>query len=243
MDPKTWSGSLPNQWGTAPMVRVGRSRWFNLLWLVPLGLAFLVVGVAAAQALRELPSVQAFVEQYPGTIPPPNDQEGIPAWVGWQHFLNLFLMTFIIRSAVQILADHHRLYWTRHSTPGREWFRFQKEVPADPLWTAKQDSVNVPGWIGIPGLRHSIGLARWWHLAHPIEHMRHHLTMLAYDMNGAPLSYGHGAPLRLRNESEHGFKQVKWIGGIEFIRHFSEIGGGRGGYNQDHEFFGYRHAI
>ena len=68
MDPKTWSGSLPNQWGTAPMVRVGRSRWFNLLWLVPLGLAFLVVGVAAAQALRELPSVQAFVEQYPGTI-------------------------------------------------------------------------------------------------------------------------------------------------------------------------------
>jgi thiosulfate reductase cytochrome b subunit len=24
--------------------------------------------------------------------------------------------------------------------------------------------VNVPGWIGIPGLRHSIGLARWRHL-------------------------------------------------------------------------------
>ena len=42
--------------------------------------------------------------------------------------------------------------------------------------------------------------------AHPIEHMRHHLTMLAYDMNGELLSYGHGAPLRLRNESEHGFK-------------------------------------
>jgi DMSO/TMAO reductase YedYZ molybdopterin-dependent catalytic subunit len=79
--------------------------------------------------------------------------------------------------------------------------------------------------------------------AHPIEHMRHHLTMLAYDMNGEPLSYGHGAPLRLRNESEHGFKQVKWLGGIEFVRHFSELGGGRGGYNQDHEFFGYRHAI
>jgi DMSO/TMAO reductase YedYZ molybdopterin-dependent catalytic subunit len=58
--------------------------------------------------------------------------------------------------------------------------------------------------------------------AHPIEHMRHHLTMLAYDMNGEPLSYGHGAPLRLRNESEHGFKQVRWLGGIEFVRHFSE---------------------
>jgi len=36
---------------------------------------------------------------------------------------------------------------------------------------------------------------------------------------------------------------VKWLGGIEFVRHFSELGGGRGGYNQDHEFFGYCHAI
>jgi methionine sulfoxide reductase catalytic subunit len=79
--------------------------------------------------------------------------------------------------------------------------------------------------------------------AHPIEHMSHHLTMLAYDMNGKPLDYGHGAPLRLRNESEHGFKQVKWLGGIEFVRHFSQLGVGRGGYNQDHEFFGYRHAL
>jgi DMSO/TMAO reductase YedYZ molybdopterin-dependent catalytic subunit len=37
--------------------------------------------------------------------------------------------------------------------------------------------------------------------AHPIERMSYHLTMLAYDMNWAPLSFGHGAPLRLRNET------------------------------------------
>ena len=79
--------------------------------------------------------------------------------------------------------------------------------------------------------------------AHPIEHMSHHLTMLAYDMNDQPLPFGHGAPLRLRNEIELGFKQVKWIKGIEFVAHFSEIGGGYGGYNQDHEFFGYRQSI
>ncbi|MCW2559310.1 MAG: oxidoreductase, molybdopterin-binding [Mycobacterium sp.] len=36
--------------------------------------------------------------------------------------------------------------------------------------------------------------------AHPIEQMSNHLTMLAYDMNDKPLSFGHGAPLRLRNE-------------------------------------------
>jgi DMSO/TMAO reductase YedYZ molybdopterin-dependent catalytic subunit len=79
--------------------------------------------------------------------------------------------------------------------------------------------------------------------AHPIEHMTHHLTMLAYDMNDAPLSFGHGAPLRLRNEVELGFKQVKWIKGIEFVAHYSEIGSGFGGYSQDHEFFGYRQSI
>lgn len=79
--------------------------------------------------------------------------------------------------------------------------------------------------------------------AHPIAQMRYHLTMLAYDMTGEPLSYGHGAPLRLRNEIQHGFKQVKWIAGIEFVASFSEVAGGHGGYNADHEFFGYIQTI
>jgi hypothetical protein len=89
---------------------------------------------------------------------------GLPIWVGVQHFFNLFLLIFIIRSGVQILSDHPRLYWTRHSTPGKDWFRIQKPVPADPLWTAKQDSISLRGQVGLPGIRHSIGLARWWHL-------------------------------------------------------------------------------
>lgn len=73
--------------------------------------------------------------------------------------------------------------------------------------------------------------------------IRARLTMLAYDMNDEPLPFGHGAPLRLRNEIELGFKQVKWIKGVEFVAHFSEVGSGYGGYNQDHEFFGYRQSI
>ena len=85
-------------------------------------------------------------------------------WVGVQHFFNLFLLIFIIRSGLQILSDHPRLYWTRHSTPGKDWFRIQKPVPKDPLWTAKQDSISLPRQVGLPGIRHSIGLARWWHL-------------------------------------------------------------------------------
>ncbi|MGI8661926.1 MAG: molybdopterin-dependent oxidoreductase [Acidimicrobiales bacterium] len=558
--PATWAGSIPQVTGIAPRVRIGRRRWFNLLWLLPIGFVALIAAVAVAQGLRDIPSVQRFIAAHPGTVRPAaaDAPTGFPAWLRWQHFFNLFLLIFIIRSGIQILSDHPRLYWTRHSTPGRDWFRIQKPVPADPLWTAKQDSISLPGQVGLPGLRHSIGLARWWHLstdalwllngvvfyillfstsqwhrlvpttwevfpnalsaliqylslswptetgwtaynglqliayfitvfvaaplalltglgmspalstrfkrisrtfsiqtarslhflvlvwflvfiamhvtfvfttgalvnlnhiyaghddhswagfallaasmvivvigwvaatpftiahprvvqrvgqaivgplqhlfehvdpkpgqytdadispyfwhngqypdsdeykalfdtnfanyrlrihglvdnpveldlaqlhalphheqitqhfciqgwsgiakwggvsmsaimklvrplpdakwvvfyslgdgadkgtyydAHPIEHMTHHLTMLAYDMNDEPLTFGHGAPLRLRNENELGFKQVKWIKGIEFVAHYSEVSSGFGGYNQDHEFFGYRQSI
>lgn len=40
-----------------------------------------------------------------------------------------------------------------------------------------------------------------------------------------------------------GFKQVKWLAGIEFVENFAEVGSGYGGYNADHEFFGYRQSI
>ena len=62
-------------------------------------------------------------------------------------------------------------------------------------------------------------------------------------MNGKPLPPDHGAPPRLRNETQLGFKQVKWIKGLEFVADFADIGGGHGGYHQDHEFFGYRQSI
>jgi sulfoxide reductase catalytic subunit YedY len=561
IDPVVWASAVaPVQSGIAPRVRIGRERWFNLLWLLPIGFVVLISAIAAAKGLRTTDSVQRFISDHPGTIVhgDAGSHAGFPVWVDLQHFLNMFLMIFIIRSGVQILSDHPRLYWTRHSTPGKDWFRIQKPVPADPLWTAKADSISLPEQVGLPGLRHSIGLARWWHLgtatlwlanglvfylllfatgrwerlvptswdvfpnalsvliqyasldwplehgwvaynslqliayfitvfiaaplaliaglgmspalstrvkavsrllsiqtarslhflvlvwflvfiaghvffvfttdflrnlnhiyagqdandwiafwlfaasmvvaivawvaatpftlrhprvvqrvgyalvgpaqrlfehvdatpgeytekdispyfwhngqypdsaeykaleaggfadyrlsvhglvenpvelgldelralpnheqitqhfciqgwsgvakwggvsmqtvldlvqptdeakwvvfyslgegpggglyydAHPIEQMGNHLTMLAYDMNGEPLSFGHGAPLRLRNEVQLGFKQVKWIAGIDFVAHFSEVGSGYGGYNEDHEFFGYRQSI
>jgi hypothetical protein len=65
-----------------------------------------------------------------------------------QHFLNLFFMAFIIRAGIQVFADHPRLCWKRDCTPGTEWFRFQKAVPPGRIWTAKDDSVTLPGWLG-----------------------------------------------------------------------------------------------
>ncbi len=138
VDPETWAGSLPAAHGIAPRVRVGRSRWFNLLWLLPVGWGVLLIAVAAAQGLRNMPAGQRFMARYPGTLTSPGTHPGLPWWVDVQHFLNALFMIFIIRAGLQILADHARLYWTRHCTPGRDWFRFQKPVPANqPLWTAK----------------------------------------------------------------------------------------------------------
>ena len=67
--------------------------------------------MAAAKGLRNMPSVERFIVRYPGTIETTGAKAspGLPIWVGVQHFFNLFLMIFIIRSGVQILSDHPRL--------------------------------------------------------------------------------------------------------------------------------------
>lgn len=152
VDVATWAGSVPEATGVSPRVRLG-SKWLNLLWLLPLGFVVLLIAVAVAKGLREMPAVAEFIARHPGaaTNDPP-DVVGIPVWSRWQHFFNLFLMIFILRSGLQILSDHPRLYWTQHCTPGRDWFRVQKPVPPDPLWTAKQDSISLPRQVGLPGL-------------------------------------------------------------------------------------------
>ena len=78
---------------------------------------------------------------------------------------------------------------------------------------------------------------------HRIESMSHPQTILAYEMNGDLLTESHGAPLRLRDELELGFKQVKWVQAILFVDSFAGIGSGQGGFNEDYEFYGWRDPI
>jgi DMSO/TMAO reductase YedYZ molybdopterin-dependent catalytic subunit len=61
----------------------------------------------------------------------------------------------------------------------------------------------------------------------------HPQTMLAHTMNDAPLSVGHGAPLRLRVERQLGYKQAKYIMRIEATASLSGIGLGKGGFWED----------
>jgi thiosulfate reductase cytochrome b subunit len=73
--------------------------------------------------------------------------------------------------------------------------------------------------------------------SHPIENMRHPQALLAYEMNDQPLNDVHGAPLRLRAETQLGFKMVKWIESIEFAADVKHVYKGEGGYAEDNEFF------
>jgi sulfoxide reductase catalytic subunit YedY len=62
-------------------------------------------------------------------------------------------------------------------------------------------------------------------------------TILAYEMNGEPIPIAHGAPLRLRVETQLGFMMVKYIKRIDFISDYKNIGQGQGGWREDHQFY------
>ncbi|MGC0269526.1 cytochrome b/b6 domain-containing protein [Glutamicibacter soli] len=100
-------GALAKLWATA--------RGKTLLLAVGL-LVLLGAAVLAARWLVSLDSVQSFLARYPGeTHLPEGAPVGLPAWMGWQHFFNIFLMVLIIRSGWQV--------------------RTQRRPPAS--WTAK----------------------------------------------------------------------------------------------------------
>jgi methionine sulfoxide reductase catalytic subunit len=76
IDPENWAGRLPASAGIPPRVRIGRKRWLNLLWLLPVGFLLILIAVAVAQGLRDMPVVQRFIARYPGTLATSTAQGG-----------------------------------------------------------------------------------------------------------------------------------------------------------------------
>lgn len=78
---------------------------------------------------------------------------------------------------------------------------------------------------GVPGARYyeSVDLVDAFHPQ----------TILAHALNGAPLSVGHGAPLRLRVERQLGYKHAKYLMRIEAVTTLAGIGRGKGGFWED----------
>lgn len=130
--------------------------------LVILGIIILVpIGAAWLQYLLVgLPEVTAFIIT-PATSA---DPIGFPAWLNLSHWVNFFFLILIIRSGLSILVDHPRLYWNNGCTPGTDWIRFTPlKKPKDKSWTAKEDARYISPVLGLPGYRHTIGIARAWH--------------------------------------------------------------------------------
>jgi len=76
------------------------------------------------------------------------------------------------------------------------------------------------------------GTGRYYE-SHDLINSFHPQTILAYDMNGAPLTVPHGAPLRLRVERQLGYKMAKYVMKIEAVESFESYGRGRGGFWPD----------
>ncbi|WP_284981602.1 cytochrome b/b6 domain-containing protein [Arthrobacter sp. efr-133-TYG-118] len=104
-------------------------------------LALVVLG---AQWLRALPSVQAWLVEYSGHSElPDNTPTGVPAWLGWQHFLNAFFIVLIIRSGWMVrTANRPEAYWIRtntgmirtKNTPKRMSLDLWLHLSLDALW-------------------------------------------------------------------------------------------------------------
>ena len=91
------------------------------------------------------------------------DAFGFFHWVGISHFVNLLFVGFLIRSGLQILSAHPKLYWNDHCRPGSEWLKLsRKEMPSDKLWTATDEEDPFSSWVALPGGR-NLGMGRLWH--------------------------------------------------------------------------------
>ncbi len=79
--------------------------------------------------------------------------------------------------------------------------------------------------------------------SHDLAQLRQPNSILAYEMNDEPLPLQYGAPLRLRNENQLGFKQIKWIESVEITDDYRGLYKGQGGFREDNEFVGRRAEI
>jgi DMSO/TMAO reductase YedYZ molybdopterin-dependent catalytic subunit len=86
-----------------------------------------------------------------------------PLWLRATHFFDLLFLSLLVRSGIEIVSAHPRLYWNDGCTPGSEWLAFSKKETADgQLHTADDEERSFSSWIALPGHKH-FDLGRHWH--------------------------------------------------------------------------------
>lgn len=122
-------------------VRLGpftRGQWMGAVVVGGVGLlAAAFLAVTFVRALLSMPFMQDFLAAYPGEYHLPDGAPvGIPAWLGWQHFFNVFLMVLIIRSGLQVRREKRpSVFWTpRRNKKGKISLALWFHQGLDILW-------------------------------------------------------------------------------------------------------------
>jgi thiosulfate reductase cytochrome b subunit len=110
-------------------------------WLVA-GVALVVLAavvVVLARWLRGLEPIADFIETHPGSYPLPEGAPvGLPAWLGWQHFFNVFLLVLIVRTGLTSRAEKNppALWTSRRNRRRRMSLVVWLHLALDVLWIA-----------------------------------------------------------------------------------------------------------
>ncbi len=88
-----------------------------------------------------------------------------PVWLRATHLLNILFLSLLIRSGLEILSAHPKLYWNDNTRTDNAWLKFTKrQMPKDELWTSRDEQEAFSSWLALPGHR-NLGLGRQWHFA------------------------------------------------------------------------------
>ncbi len=66
--------------------------------------------------------------------------EPFPVWLRIGHLINAIFLTILIRSGLEILSAHPKLYKSDDNTDDNVWLKFtKKKMPANKLWTSDDE--------------------------------------------------------------------------------------------------------
>lgn len=115
-----------------------KGQWAGVVIIGGLGLLIAAgMAVAFVRFLLSLDPLQDFLTTYPGEYHLPEGAPvGFPAWLGWQHFFNVFLMVLIIRSGLTIRNEKRpAVFWTPKKDPkGKTSLTIWFHQSLDLLW-------------------------------------------------------------------------------------------------------------
>jgi thiosulfate reductase cytochrome b subunit len=139
--PPDWAARtrpLPSPESKNPRNPFTRVQWVGAAILGCIGVVLVAAMVVFfVRWLVSLDFMRDFLATYPGEYALPDDASvGFQAWVGWQHFFNVFLMVLIIRSGLHVRTEKRpTVFWSPRNSPTRKislalWFHQSLDI----LW-------------------------------------------------------------------------------------------------------------